>query len=273
MRSFVPVGPLSIGEIVDRSVTVAVRRWRTLFVLVLIEAIPIGLLRAAIPARAPFHLLWLFLDVLLVALLYPAAVLTAMAPSPPPPGAMLKAAVPRFGASLVTFLLSATWVALWLLVSAFAGGLAMLPFLAVGKGIWALIAAGVVANGTGLVLLPRAGLVGGTMLPIVILERCSPWTALFRARQRVNHVGFLRSSLLGLALFAVSVAPLLVMSSAVDALIVATKIEGLQALDELLSDALSLGLGIVLSTVAALDLRARFEGADLEAELDAPAPS
>jgi hypothetical protein len=253
-------------------VTIAVRRWRTLFALVLIEAAPIGVMRAASPASGPFHLVWLLCDVLLVGLLYPAALLTVTAPSPPPPGAVLKAAVPRFGASLVTFLLSAVWFALWLCLSAAAGGLAMLPFLAIGQGIWALIAAAVVAGGTGLALLPRAGLVGATLLPIVILERCSPWTALSRARQRVNHAGFLRSSLLGLALFAVSVVPILLASSAIDALIAATKFEALRALDELISDALSLGLGVVLGTVAALDLRARFEGVDLEAELDAAAP-
>jgi hypothetical protein len=109
------------------------------------------------------------------------------------------------------------------------------------------------------------------MLPIVILERSSPGDALTRAQRRVNHDTFLRSSLLGLALFAVTVAPVLVVGAAVDAIVDATHLEALRALAELLSDAVSIGLGTVLSTVAALDLRARYEGTDVAAELDAAA--
>jgi hypothetical protein len=90
-----------------------------------------------------------------------------------------------------------------------------------------------------------------------------------RARLRVNHAGFLRSSLLGLAVFAVTVAPILVVSSAVDALTDVTHLAALRALEDFISDAVSLGLGAVLCTVAALDLRARYQGTDLEAELDA----
>ena len=75
---------------------------------------------------------------------------------------------------------------------------------------------------------------------------------------------------LGLAIFAVTTAPILVVSSMVDAVVAATHLAGLRVLDEVIADSVSLGLGIVLSTVVALDLRARFEGADLEAALDAP---
>ena len=41
--------PLGIGEIVDRSVTLTVQRWRTLLLLVLVEAVPVGIARATRP--------------------------------------------------------------------------------------------------------------------------------------------------------------------------------------------------------------------------------
>jgi hypothetical protein len=264
------VSPLSIGEIADRSVTLAVQRWRTLLVLVLLESVPVGLIRAVFPASGPAQLLSVALDILLVALLYPAAVLTTAAPAPPAPGAMLKAAARRYGVSFATFLLSAAWTVLWLLLSVSAGVVVALPFVALGNRPVTRIALFVAASVAALALLPRAGLVAATMLPIVILERRSPWDALTRARQRVNHAGFVRSSLLGLAVFAVTVAPILAVGAAIDTIVGITHLAALQAFDELIADAVSLGLGIVLSTVAALDLRARYEGADLEAGLNAP---
>jgi hypothetical protein len=265
------ISPLSIGDIVDRSVTLAVRRWRTLAVLVLIEALPVGFIRALLPTYAgPADLVWLVVDVLLVALLYPAAVLTTTAPTTPAPGPMLQAAARRYGASLATFVLSSVWLVLWLSVSVFGGVLAMLPFAFANNRIGTVIAMAVAGGAAALALLPRAGLVATTMLPIVILERRSPWDALMLAQRRVNHAGFLRSSLLGLAVFAVTIAPILVIGATVDGIVELTHVPALRALDELIADAVSLGLGIVLSTVAALDLRARFEGADLEAVLDAP---
>lgn len=165
-------------------------------------------------------------------------------------------------------MLASVWTIFWLVLSIAVGALASLSY-AVGEN--ALAAGITIAGGaTALALLPRAGLVGATMLPIVILERRSAWDALMLARRRVDHAGFLRSTLLGLAVFAVTVLPVLLMSEAVDTLVDITHLAALRALEELFSNAVSLGLGIVVSTVAALDLRARFEGADLEAALNEP---
>ena len=269
IESYDALGPLSIADIADRGVTLAVRRWRTLLVLVLLEAIPEALQHAALPMRGPG--LWgpIVVDVLLVALLYPAAILTATAPNAPAPGAMLHAAARRYGASLVASLISFAFVALWVFVSVIAGLLGAAPFAAFEYRLGIAIAAAVAGGGAALLLVPRAGLVAAIMLPIVILERCSAGEALTRARRRVNHAGFLRSSLLGLALFAVTVAPVFVVSSAADALTDVTHLAALRALGDFIADAVSLGLGAVLCTVAALDLRARYEGTDLTAELDA----
>ena len=261
--------PRSIGDIVDRSVTLAVRHWRTLFALVLIEALPVGFIRAMLPGTGQENFLWLPLDILLVALLYPAAILTVTATSMPTAGFALKTAARRYAASLLTFVISGAWTLLWVVLSAAAASLAMLPFIVIQNRNAAVAAAVVAGGAVALALLPRACLVGATMLPIVVLERRSPFDAFARARRRVDNAGFVRSSLLGLAVFAVSVAPLLVIGAAVDTIVSLTQLSGLRALDEVLSDAVSLGLGMVLNTVAALDLRVRHDGADLDAELDA----
>jgi hypothetical protein len=269
--SYEPAGPLTIADIADRGITLAVRNWRTLSVLILLEAVPVSIMRVAVPTRGPVYWTSFAVDIMLVALLYSAGILTAVSRTPPPPGPVLKAAARRYGAALGTTLISVAWMMLWTFVAALAGAFAML-LVAVFQSPTAVVVAGaVLGGGTALVLLPRAGLVAATMLPIVILERSSPWDALTRAQRRVNHDTFLRSSLLGLALFAVTVAPVLVVGAAVDAIVDATHLEALRALAELLSDAVSIGLGTVLSTVAALDLRARYEGTDVAAELDAAA--
>ena len=262
--------PRSIGDIVDRSVTLSVRHWRTLFVLVLIEAVPVGFVRVMLPETGRADLLWLPLDILLVALLYPAAILTVTATSTLTAGLALKTAARHYGASLVTFFISAAWTLLWIVLSAAAASLSMMPFIAI-RPTAAVVAAAVGGGAVALALLPRAGLIAATMLPIVILERRSPFDAFARARRRVNHAGFVRSSLLGLAVFAVTIAPLLVIGSGVDAIVEMTHLTGLRIVDEVVADGMFLGLGMVLNTVAALDLRARHDGADLEAELDAKA--
>jgi len=261
------IRPLSIGEIADRSVTLAVRRWRTLVVLVLIEAIPVGVLRATYPSSG----LLFVLDVVLIALVYQAGIFTAAARGPETARAMLKAAAPYYGAALRTYIASLVWMLLWLIVCAIAGGLAALPFAATQNRVAAIVAASIAGGAVGLAVLPRAGLVAATMLPIAVLERRSAGEALARARLRVNQAGFLRSSLLGLAVFAVTVAPTVALGPAFDALTELTKIRALDALEVLASDAASLGLGVVFSTVAALEMRAHYEGSDLEAELDAAA--
>ena len=266
------VSPRSIGDIADRGITLAVRRWRTLSVLVLLESVPIGVMRSALPEGRASLGASIIVDTLLVALLYPAAVLTATAPAAPAPGPMLRAAAGRYGASLVTIALSTAWTAVWLFLPLFVAILTALLFASSGNALGTGIAVAIAGGGTALALLPRAGLVGATMLPIVILERRSAWDALMLARQRVNHAGFLRSTLLGLAVFAVTVAPTLVVNGAIDTVVGITHLAALTGVAELISDAVSLGFGIVLSTVAALDLRARYEGAELEARLNLPVP-
>lgn len=259
--------PLSIGEIVDRSVTLAVVHWRPLLALVLMEALPMGCVRALLPQSRPMTLLSFALDVLLISLLYVAAILITVSPDRPALGGVLKAAVQRFGVSLVTLLLSSVWLAFWIFVTAVAGVVVAMPFTMDGYPVAGVVAGAVGGGFVGLLALPRAGLVAATMLPIVTLERVSPWMALGRARRRVDQAGFRRSTLLGLAIFAVSYAPAIVSSAVVDTVVDATHLEALRVVDEFFADAVSLGLGVVLSTVAALELRARTEGADLEATL------
>jgi hypothetical protein len=261
------IQPLSIGEIADRSVTLAIQRWRTLLVLVLLEAVPIGFVRG-LPGSEKFMPLWFIPDVLLVALLYAAVVFTVVAPAGAAPGKVLGAAVQRFGSSLATFLLSALWIGLWLGLTTLLAAAVTIPFVALKAPINAaaiLFLAGAIA---GVVLLPRPGLVAATMIPIAILEGVSPFVALTRARRRVKQAGPRRSWLLGLAIFAVTIAPSLAIGAAIDTIVKLTHLSALRAFDELFTDAVTTGFGIVLATVIALEMRARTEGTDLEAALE-----
>jgi hypothetical protein len=261
------IHPLSIGEIADRSVTLAIQRWRTLLVLVLLEAVPIGFVRA-LPDSEKFMTLYWVPDVLLVALLYAAAVLTVVAPVGAAPGRVLRAAAQRFGSSLATFLLSALWVGMWFTLALLLAAVVTIPFVVIRAGP---IAVGVFlfsAAIAGIVLLPRAGLVSATMIPIVILEGVSPFVALTRARRRVKQAGPRRSWLLGLAIFAATIAPSLAIGTVVDVIVKLTHLFALRAFDELVTDAITLGFGMVLCTVTALEMRARSEGTDLEAALE-----
>jgi len=261
--------PLSIPEIVDRSVTLAVRRWRTLLVLVLIEAVPIGILRAFVPERPmSLTLLWLVPDVIFVALLSGAVVLTVAATvAIPSAGTALRTAAHRFGAVLGTLLLG--W-ALQVLIAALAFVVAVLigmPFAIMGPIGAVAIGAGAALIGF-LAVFPGVCLVSAIAVPIVVLERVSPWKGFTIAFRRVGNAGWRRAWLLGLSLFAVTVAPALLIGFGMETLIEVTGLSALKFAEELLTDVVTLGFGMVVGTVMSIEMRVRYEGADLEAVID-----
>ena len=271
----VPAGvdrPLPIGDIFDRSITIAVRRWRTLFALVLVESLPVGIGRAFFPMdRGPQFLLWYLPDLALVALLSAAIVLAVIAPHDPGPVPMLRAAVRVFGRALGAWLLAALYFAWNLFVCALAGGILGIPlgFLLGGGGaagtIVGLTAGGIVALG----ILPRVFLTCSIAVPNVVIDGVTASTAFTLARRRVRNAGFNRGWLLGIAVFAVVGAPALVISAAMDTVVSITHVTALRVLEEFITDVVSLGLSTTLATVVALELRLRAEGADLHASLDA----
>jgi hypothetical protein len=264
------IQPLSIGEIADRSVTLAAQRWRTLLALVLIDAVPIGMVRT-IPGSDNFPLLWLIPGFLVVAFLYPAALLTAVAPVAASPGRVLRAAARRFGSSFLAYLLGSLWYLMWVVVAVLLGALVTIPFIAfnapINPGAMVLWVGGIAS----FVLLPRPALVASTMMPIMLLEGVSPFVALTRARRRVKHTDLRRSWLLGLAIMAITFAPAVAIGAAVEAIVNSTHLYALRLFDQLFSDAVSVGFGGVLCTVTALEMRARTEGTDLEAALESAA--
>ncbi len=264
--------PLGIGEIVDRSVTLTVQRWRTLLLLVLVEAVPVGIARVTVPDHpAPLMLVWFVPDVLLAALLYGAVAFTTASVFAPPAMSVLRASARRFwpvmGAMLLSWLFLSLIALAILLTAAFIGVIAaaftqnriMLPVL--GLGVMAL----------GLfVFLPRNGLVAMIVVPIVALEDVSPWKGLMTAFRRVGHLGLVRGWLLGLAAFALTLGPALAISFAMDTVVAATKLRALTAVEEFIVDSVTLGFGMVVATVVALEMRVRFEGSDIEAAAAAP---
>ncbi|MDB5069428.1 MAG: hypothetical protein JWM87_539 [Candidatus Eremiobacteraeota bacterium] len=266
MSAQLPAGvdrPLSIAEIADRSVTLAVRRWRTLLVLVLAEAVPVGILRMVRPERPEaLMLVSLVPDIALVVLLYGAAAVVTAAPEPPSVTAALRTAASRYGALLAVFIVAWLYFSLIGLGVAFAAVLTAAPVAAM-FGRTAAIAVGAVVALLGFVLfLPRAGLVAMIVMPIVALEERSPSKALATAFRRVRNTGQWRARLLGLAMCALLVAPLVVIALTADN--VDPKLPAFTLVEELLSDAISLGFGAVVATVISLEMRVRYEGADLE---------
>jgi len=260
--------PLSIPEIVDRSVTLAVRRWRTLTVLVLLEAVPDGIARLFIPMRAaPALFIWIVALVLVGTLLSGAVVITTAAVAVPSVDTALRASARRFGALLAVLLLASGYQGLVVGLIAACAAFATLPFEGAGR-LASLVAGGVVALVGLVALLPRATLVATIAFPIVALERVSPWTGLMTAFRRARNAGGRRTWLLGLVLFALALAPGLIFGAAMDKVIELTKIPLLELIEELIGDAMAIGFGMVVSTVVSIEMRVRYEGADLEAAID-----
>lgn len=260
-------GPLSLGEIVDRGVTIVVRRWRTLAVLVLLEAVPIGIARV-VSGPAPAANIWWFVpDLLIVPWLVCAAVLTAASPEPPSVASVLRRSVARYGACLVAQLLSFVLLVILVVPVLVAGLIGGVPFDAVGQQTLAFVAAGILGGIVALLIGPRLYLVASLLYPIVVLEGASPSKAWSIAFRRTRNAGWGRAWRFGLTLIALGLAPAVILSSGVDRLIDLTHVAAFRFADELLSDAITVGLGTVVATVMSLEMRVRYEGADLEAEI------
>jgi hypothetical protein len=259
-------GPLSIGDIADRSVTLAVRHWRTLFALVLIDAIPFGFVRIAMPDDTGMLMMrWLLPDLVLITLLYTAGIMTAVAADIPSPRTVLASAVPFFWKALAAIVLAYAYFAAAAVVALIAGGLVAVLF---GLGTRnALIAGAVGASVAALVVLPPANLVCMIAMPVMIVERLSPWTAYTRSIGRVRRTGFVRAWLLGLAALALFLVPGLMLTSVADYVVGTLHLAVFRLVEQLLNDSMTLVFGTVFVTVAALEIRARTEGTDLEEEL------
>jgi hypothetical protein len=248
--------PLSIAEIFDRSVTVAVRRWRTVMLLCALAALPDVVVRLIVHSAAP--------------------VFAAMVRSFAFPGApvqvwrLLRSALPDYWRSLGAFILSYVVIAATLIPGA-------LIVVAVSE-------VGLLAGG------PRGGLIGGALTalvvlallvpvftalavyyPIVILEGIGPWTAIGRAFARFTQGGMRRTWLLGAALLVISVAPYAVLEPLANWLSALPGLWWVVAASPYVEIATGTAYAMAITTVAAIDYRTRSEGSDIEAALDAGA--
>jgi hypothetical protein len=260
-------GPLSIGEIADRSVTLAVRHWRTLLVLTLIDAIPVGLIRVATPDDTGIaSLRWLVAYTLLATFVIAASVVTVVAAARPSPMAAIASAVQLFPRALMATLLTTGWMIAILIVIGLCALVAGAVFLGAGENS-AQIAVAVAASLVGLAIVPAGNLVLGLVIPVLVLERLGPWRAFVRSIRLVRSAGFVRAWLLGLAALAVIFGPALVLSTAADYVVSTFHVPAFRLVQQFLADSVSLALGTTFLTVTAIELRARSEGTDLAAEL------
>ena len=162
--------------------------------------------------------------------------------------------------SLIALAILLTAAFIGVIAAAFTQNRIMLPVLGLG----------VMALGLFVFLSPN-GLVAMIVVPIVALEDVSPWKGLMTAFRRVGHLGLVRGWLLGLAAFALTLGPALAISFAMDTVVAATKSrERSRPSKSLSSYSVTLGFGMVVATVVALEMRVRFEGSDIEAAAAAP---
>jgi hypothetical protein len=203
--------------------------------------------------------------VILATFLFAAAVLTTAAVDVRSPRAVLTSATSVFWKTLAATFLAYAWYVLLGIVIIIVAALAAVPF---GLGTRsALIPAAAGAILAALVVLPAGNLVAMIVIPVMIVERLSPWKAFTRSIGRVRRTGFIRAWLVGLTGIAIIVIPALMLSSAADYVVASLHFAPFRLVEQFLGDAVALAFGAVFGTVVALDMRARTEGADLEAEI------
>jgi hypothetical protein len=265
--------PLTIAEIFDRTVTLAVQRWRPIVVLALLGAIPSVLARGAThgqdpsgPALAGYLLCTLALG----ALIYPASIRAfAEDVEPRSIAALLRRAVPDVGRSLLLFVLMDAV----LFVPFFAFALIVAVAYIVGHLAGAVLA-GVVLDVPTLIALPGLYVILTIVYPMMILEGTGVWRSLRNAWRRAQGGGFARTWLLGAAVLFAVCTPAIAVDAGLKQL--ATVLGGLWWLTlpgTLLASLIGTGFGMGLSTIAAVDYRLRAEGTDLHAALEMPAPA
>jgi hypothetical protein len=266
--------PLTIAEIFDHAVPIFVRRWPiVVFVVVIAEtpdALIIALTRGHVTQGAAA--IQLVTDVLAGAFAYSALVhLGAEGDAAPNQlGAVLRRALADFGRSLASFVLVyAVLFAFFAIVIVIVGLAALAARFTVGA-----IAALVVAIVLGLLACVPALLLFVILTVAyanVILEGVNPWRGLVSAAARVRRDRLARALLLGAALLLVTAFPILSIDAALRPLSQVPGMWWVLLPEPYAANGTGVAFATVASAVAAVDYRNRSEGADLEADLDAPA--
>jgi hypothetical protein len=264
--------PLTIAEIFDLAVVLCVRKWQVVVILCVLDALPGILERAANGGHfaSDDRVFWgVFAVETLVSSVVYAALVRAFAASPTrvpavaPLGGALRDAARSVGAYVV--LLLGLTVGLGLV-----GGLAFLGFVtgqAFG-GIIGALAASVAVGLPLLVLVVPFFAVIIVAYPTTILGALGPFSGLAIAYKRVLGSGIRRSWLLGAALLVGSVGPTIAIELVSAQVANVPRFEWARFVDPLLSSLVEGAFGTALATVAAIDLRLRAEGTDLQSSLN-----
>ena len=269
--------PLTIAEIFDRAVVLCVRRWRIAVVLSLAVALPSTVLRAIGGGRLPGgHAgYWgaLLIGVPIVAFFSAALVRAYGDPGAPAEfGRLLRGAARDYRRALPSYAL---------VTLLFYAGLVLVETV-----VATVFAAGSSAGGvaTGVVL---AALVGIALLavsvplctvvllayPTTLLEGVGARRGLVLTFERVRSGPFARAWLLGAALLTVWLGPMILVSSSVDRAAMVTGWSWLRLAEPAISVLAGWPYSGAASVVAAIDLRLRREGADLQAALEQAPPA
>jgi hypothetical protein len=265
--------PLTIAEIFDRTVTLAVKRWQPVVVLTMLSGIPDLVLRATSRGHAPADgsFFWaIVLGSLAGAVAYP-GIIHAFADRDEPRSIrqLLGRAIPDFWRSMWTFMaiaaviLAPSAAVIFLVGAAFRAG--QLP---------GAIVAGTILGIPALLVVPFTYTLLSIVYPTLILERTGAMRSFRNAWSRAGRGGYVRTSLLGAAMLAAIFAPGIGIDFVVDRS--GTTLGELWWLTLLLtpvSELIGTGFGIGLATVAAIDYRLRAEGTDLHAALEMPEPA
>lgn len=258
--------PLSITEIVDRSVTLAVRRWSLLTVLFLIYVVAKDIAVAISPPTIPTSVLAGYaVNAVVGPLVYPAAVLTTAPTLVPPLPVVLRSAAARYGASFIGLVLNFAIVVVALVAGIAVVSPAVIAFIPNGfaRGLGFGIGGIVVM----ILLLPGPLLFGQILYPIIVLESRSPWKAMCIAFRRVRSAGFRRAWQLGLTLIAFDYLPTFVLNLASNQVIRLTHASVLAYVARPLAEGSTMVSSMVIATVIWAEMCVRYEGSDIEAAL------
>jgi hypothetical protein len=265
--------PLTIAEIFDRTVTLAVQRWRPIVVLSLLGSIPSVIERAATHGQDPSGpplAAYLAGSLVLGAFIYPAGI-RAFADDVEPRSisGLLRRAAPDVWRSLLLFLL----VDALLFVPIIALAVIVTVAYVIGHVLGAVLV-GIVLGIPTLIALRGLYVILTIVYPMLILERTGVWRSLRNAWRRTQSDGFSRTWLLGAAVLVAVFVPAIAVDAGLKQLAaVLGALWWLTLPGTFLASLIGAGFATGLSTVAAIDYRLRAEGTDLVAALEIPAPA
>ncbi|HEX3469052.1 MAG TPA: hypothetical protein VHT05_13320 [Candidatus Elarobacter sp.] len=178
---------------------------------------------------------------------------------------MLRAATPRYGATLVGVLLNFAIVTIVIMVAVF-------PLLPIAAGLSRSVfrTFGSMGAGFGIMalLMPGPLLFGQILYPIIALETKSPWLAMHIAYRRVRSAGFRRVWKLGFTLLAFDYVPITVVN--LSAVQIGRVVHSWMPVDLTtpLAEGVTAVFSVVIATVISIEMRVRSEGSDIETSID-----